>query len=81
MSINNILINKTIKSYFNLLFLNYRNLTSNKKRTFLNDIYISNIKIKYTNSIAIITLYTVNLRKFIFNKYMNYFNYYSRNKE
>jgi len=81
LSINNILINKIIKSYFNLLFLNYRNLTSKKKRTFLKDIYISNINIKFTNSIAVITLYTINLRKYLFKKYMNYFNYYSINKE
>jgi len=79
--IYNILINKIIKSYFNLLYLNYKYIIPKKRRLFLKDTYLSNAKIKYTNSVAIITLYTVNLRKYLFAKYINYFYYYSIKKE
>lgn len=88
MPINNIIINKIITSYFNLIFLNTKNISIkekrilfNKKRSLVKDIYLSNVKIKYTNSIAIITLYTLNLRKYIFTKYMKYLNYFSIRKE
>lgn len=75
------MINKIIKSYFNLLYLNYKYSIPQKKRLFLKDIYSSDIKIKFTNSKAIITLYTLNLRKHLFTKYLNYFYYYSMEKE
>lgn len=78
---NNIMVNKIIKSYFNLLFLNYKYIAPKKKRNFLNDIYISNAKIRYTNAMAMITLYTVNLRNYFLTKYLNYFYYYSIIKE
>ncbi len=48
------LINKIIKTYLNLI-LNYKYIFPKKKRLFLKDIYISNSKIKYTNSKAIIS--------------------------
>ncbi len=81
MPLYNNLVNKLIKNYFNLLFLSNRYVIPKKRRLFLKDIYISNSKIKLTNSIAIITLYTVNLRKYLFTKYFNYFYYYSIKKE
>ncbi len=81
MPVYNVLTNKIIKSYFNLLYLNYKYIIPSKRRLFLKDIYISNAKVKYTNSLAVITLYTVNLRKYLFTKYMNYFYYYSITKE
>jgi hypothetical protein len=76
-SINNSIVNKIIKSYFSLFFLNYKNINPKKRRTFLKNIYISNTEIKYTNNLAMITLYTVNLKKHIFTEYMNYFYNYS----
>jgi len=81
MPINGIIINKLIKSYFNLLFLNYKYVTPKKRRAFLKDIYISNAKMKFTNAMAIITLYTVNIRKYLLTRYMNYFYYYSITRE
>jgi hypothetical protein len=39
------------------------------------------VNIKYTNAIAILTLYTVNTRKYLLTKYSNYFNYYSNSRE
>jgi hypothetical protein len=81
MPIDNLIINKLIKSYFNLLFLSYKFIAPKKKRTFLKDIYISNAEIKYTNAIAVITLYTVNIRNYLLTRYLNYFYYYSVTKE
>jgi hypothetical protein len=77
----NTIINKIIKSYFNLLFLNSDFITPKKRRLFLKDIYLSDAKIRYTNSKAKITLYTVNFRKYFFTKYINYFYYYFVEKE
>ncbi len=75
------LINKLIKNYFNLLFINNKFIIPKKRRLFLKDIHIGSSKFKLTNSVAIITLYTVNLRKYLFTKYINYFYYYSVKKE
>ncbi len=80
-SVNSLIINNLIKSYFNLFFINYKQISPKIRRTFLKSIYISKPEIKYNNSTAIITLYTVNLRKFVFVKYMNLFYYYSIIKE
>lgn len=78
---HNILVNNIIKTYFNILLLKYKSISSKIRRNFLKEIYISNAKIKYNNSMAIITLYTVNLRKYVFIRYMKYLNYFSRKKE
>nr|UED14398.1 ribosomal protein S3 [Ophiocordyceps sp.] len=65
--VNNVNINKIIKSYFNLYFKNYRFVSRYKKfillkrrKNFLNKIFVSNAEIKHTNNKALITLYTVN---------------------
>ncbi len=80
-SVSNLTINKIIKSYFNLFFINYKHISPKIRRTFLKSIYVSKPEIKHNNSTAIITLYTVNLRKFIFVRYLNLFYYYSMIKE
>ena len=79
----NILINKLIKVYFNLF---YKNLKKNKisvkrRNNFLNNIYISKAEVKYTNSISIITIYTMNNLNMVFKKYEEYLNYLIRKKE
>lgn len=76
-SSNNILINNLIKTFFNLYLIKYKDIFSKKNYPFLKDIHISKVEIKYNNSIAMITLYTVNLRKYLFTRYINYFYYYS----
>jgi len=81
--IMNIFINKLIKVYFNLF---YKNLKKNKvsvkrRKNFLNNIYISKAEIKYTNSISIITIHTMNNFNKIFSKYEEYLNYLVRKKE
>jgi hypothetical protein len=66
-------INELIKSYFNLYFQNNNFIKSKyiqkkKMRYFLRKIYISKIGIKHTNSKAIISIFTINIGKDIFNK-------------
>jgi len=67
--LNNIHVNKIIKSYFDLYFKDSRYTGSKlaipikKRRAFLRKIYVSNAEIKYTNNKAIITLFTVNREK------------------
>jgi hypothetical protein len=63
--INDLNLNKLIKSYFNLYYKN-NNVTLVKKRKFLRRIYVSNVEIKYTNLKSIITLYIYNRERFIF---------------
>ena len=66
--VNDLNINKIIKSYFDLYFKN-RKYTGSKfiylkrRRNILRRIYVSNAEIKHTNNKAIITLYTVNREK------------------
>nr|YP_009364291.1 ribosomal protein S3 [Ophiocordyceps sinensis]ARF03432.1 ribosomal protein S3 [Ophiocordyceps sinensis] len=72
--VNNVNINKIIKSYFNLYFKNHKFVGSKKfillkrRRNFLRRIYVSNAEIKHTNNKAIITLYTVNRESLILKK-------------
>jgi hypothetical protein len=72
MSENTLTINKVIKYYFNLHFKNkfmdYKNILSKKRRSFLKRIYISNVEIKYNSNKMIITLYALNLEKYILQK-------------
>lgn len=72
--VNNVNINKIIKSYFNLYFKDHKFVGSKKfillkrRRNFLRRIYVSNAEIKHTNNRAIITLYTVNRESLILKK-------------
>jgi hypothetical protein len=75
--VNNLNINKIIKSYFNLYFKDSKYLTITgdtksiklrKRRNFLRRIFVSDAEIKHTNNKAIITLYTVNREKKILTK-------------
>lgn len=84
--VNNLNINKIIKSYFNLFFEdpetknskiknnNYNNefITIKKRRKFLTRIFVSNAETKHTNSKTIITLYIINReKKSLTKKYIN----------
>lgn len=73
----NILIERLAKSYFNLFFKNYKKKgISSKKRSYLiKRIYISKPEIKYTNSLGIVTFYTMNTLSSILKKYDNHLNY------
>ena len=67
-AVNDLNINKIIKSYFNLFFKNRKYVGSKliylkRRRQLLRRIYVSNAEIKHTNNKAIITLYTVNREK------------------
>lgn len=78
--VNNVNINKIIKSYFNLYFknpkfvegsnsgANPRLILLKTRRKFLRTIYVSNAEIKHANNKAIITLYTVNRESLILKK-------------
>ncbi len=79
----NVLTNKLIKTYFNLFYNNFKldKISIKRRNRFLKKIYISNTEIKYTNSIAIITIYTLNNINTIFKKYEEYINYLIRTKE
>lgn len=72
--VNDLNINKIIKSYFNLYFKDYKFVGTNKfillkrRRKFMRNIHISNVDIKHTNNKAIITLYTINREKKILRK-------------
>ena len=66
--VNDLNINKIIKSYFDLYFKNRKYAGSKfiylkRRRNLLRRIYVSNAEIKHTNNKAIITLYTVNREK------------------
>ena len=88
-NINN--IQKIIESYFNLFLKNYvyysywkrsgLHFSSKKNYTFFKQIYISKPEIKFTNSVAIITIYTVNVKNILFKKLMNYSHYFIEKKE
>jgi hypothetical protein len=77
------LVNKFIRVYFNLFLTKYKkNKISKKKRNkLLNNIYISKAEIKFTNSISIITIYTLNNLNSILKKYEEYTNYLINKKE
>lgn len=72
--VNNVNINKIIKSYFNLYFKDHKFIGNSKfvqlrkRRNFLRRIFVSDAEIKYTNNKAIITLFTVNREKKILTK-------------
>lgn len=72
--VNDLNINKVIKSYFNLYFKDYKFIGTKKyillkrRRKFLRNIHVSNAEIKHTNNKAIITLYTINREKKILRK-------------
>ena len=72
--VNDVNINKIIKSYFDLYFKDYKYTDSKKfiplkkRREFLRRIYVSNAEIKHTNNKAIITLFTVNREKKVLKK-------------
>ncbi len=71
---NDVNVNKIIKSYFNLYFKDHKYIGSKKfillrrRRNFLRRIYVSNAEIKHTNNKAIITLFTVNREKKLLKK-------------
>ena len=70
--LNDINLNKMIKSYFNLHFKNkfihLKHMSLKRKRSLLKRIYVSNVEIKHTNNKAIITLYVLNTKKNILYK-------------
>lgn len=73
--LNDINLNKTIKSYFNLHFKNkfihLKHMSLKRKRSLLKRIYVSNVEIKHTNNKAIITLYVLNTKKkILYKKYL-----------
>lgn len=69
--VNNLNINKIIKSYFNLYFKDTKFINTEetkyinikKRRNLLRRIFVSDAEIKYTNNKAVITLYVVNREK------------------
>lgn len=67
--VNDLNINKVIKSYFNLYFKDYKFVGTKKfillkrRRNFMRNIHLSNVEIKHTNNKAIITVYTINREK------------------
>jgi hypothetical protein len=79
--VNNLTINKIIKSYFNLYFKNNKfigdtkNLLLKKRRNLLKRIFVSDAEIKYNNNKAVITLYVVNREKKILKKKYDTVNY------
>ena len=73
--LNDMNINKIIKSYFNLhlknKFIHLRHMSLKRKRSLLKRIYVSNVEIKHTNNKAVITLYVLNTKKnILYKKYM-----------
>ena len=64
--LNDINLNKIIKSYFNLhlknKFLHLKHMSLKRRNSLLRRIYVSNIEIKHTNNKAIITLYVINVQ-------------------
>ncbi len=71
----NLLIEKLVKSYLNLYF-NYNNGITSRKRSYLiKRIYVSKPEIKYTNSLGIITFYTMNTLPSVLKKYDDNLNY------
>lgn len=73
--LNDVNLNKVIKSYFNLhlknKFIHLRRMSLKRKRSILKRIYVSNVEIKHTNNKAIITLYVLNTKKkILYKKFM-----------
>ena len=70
--LNDVNLNKMIKSYFNLHFKNkfihLKHMSLKRKRSLLKRIYVSNVEVKHTNNKAIITLYVLNTKKNILYK-------------
>ncbi len=73
----NILVNKLAKIYFNLFFNNLKtnDISLNKRSSFIKNIYISKAEIKYTNSLTMITFYSMNTLSSILKKYDQHLNY------
>jgi len=86
--VNNLNINKIIKSYFNLYFKNTKFINGEetkyvkqtKRRNLLRRIFVSDAEIKYTNNKAVITLFVVNREKRILtNKFLRINHLISKN--
>lgn len=65
--LNDLNLNKMIKSYFNLhlknKFLNIKHMSLKRRHSLLRRVYVSNTEIKHTNNKVIITLYVLNTQK------------------
>jgi len=61
--------------------LKLKKISTKRRNRFLKNIYISKAEIKYTNSIGIITIHTMNNLNYIFKKYEEYLNYIILKKE
>lgn len=73
--LNNLNLNKMIKSYFNLHFKNkfihLKHMSLKRRHSLLRRIYVSNAEIKHTNNKVIITLYVLNTqKKILYKRYM-----------
>ena len=73
--LNDINLNKIIKSYFNLhfnnKFINSKFMSLKRRHSLLRRIYVSDVEIKHTNNKAIITLFVVNTqKKTLFKRYI-----------
>lgn len=75
MPLNDLNLNKMIKSYFNLhlknKFLNIKHMSLKRRHSLLRRVYVSNTEIKHTNNKVIITLYVLNTqKKVLYKRYM-----------
>lgn len=65
--LNDLNLNKMIKSYFNLhfknKFLHLKHMSLKRRHSLLRRIYVSDVEIKHTNNKAIVTLYIINTQK------------------
>lgn len=73
--LNDLNLNKLIKSYFNLhlknKFLNIKHMSLKRRHSLLRRVYVSNTEIKHTNNKVIITLYVLNTqKKVLYKRYM-----------
>lgn len=73
--LNDLNLNKLIKSYFNLhlknKFLNIKHMSLKRRHSLLRRVYVSNAEIKHTNNKVIITLYVLNTqKKVLYKRYM-----------
>jgi len=58
-----------------------KKISTKRRNRFIKNIYISKAEIKYTNSIGIITIHTMNNLNSVFKKYEEYLNYIIIKKE
>ena len=65
--LNDLNLNKIIRSYFNLHFKNkfihLKHMSLKRRHSLLRRIYVSDVEIKHTNNKAIVTLYIINTQK------------------